>query len=435
MEQEVRLKTKKNNTDNIILGKDCIVSSDTEETGLNNNIIICGSSGCGKTMSVAEPRMLNTYNSSLCITLTKRRLVNKYKRVFAERGYRVWDLDMVHFENSNVGFDPLAYVRDDKDITFLADSIVKLNPEGKVENNKDPYWENAASSLLAAEIAIVRYMNPKATMTDVLKFHDEMKIAESDGAGNKMDINHNVKFKMLEEIEPDHFAVSCWKSFCILPSKTCRCVFGSLNVALDTIFSPDLRKMMAAKRKVDFEQMSTEKTVLFVTTSPVNPSMQRFINIFYGDIFKQLFEFAEKQPEGVLPVPVHVLCDDFATGGKVMNFADYISVFREKGISVSLLIQSETQLASMYGEYNAITIINNCDTYVYMGGMDIRTVRDVSERLDVPLSEVLKMPVGKECIFRRGLDPVMTERYNIREDPEYKRITSLYEDDRSVKYR
>ena len=63
-----------------------------------------------------------------------------------------------------------------------------------------------------------------------------------------------------------------------------------------------------------------------------------------------------------------------------MNFPEYISIFREKGISVTLLIQSESQLQGMYGRENATTIINNCDTYLYMGGMDLVTGRNISER-------------------------------------------------------
>ena len=47
--------------DKMILGADVVVSTDCQETGLNNNVLICGSSGCGKTMSVIEPRLLETY--------------------------------------------------------------------------------------------------------------------------------------------------------------------------------------------------------------------------------------------------------------------------------------------------------------------------------------------------------------------------------------
>ena len=60
--------------------------------------------------------------------------------------------------------------------------------------------------------------------------------------------------------------------------------------------------------------------------------------------------------------------------------------------------QSESQLYAIYGEYAANTIINNMDTYLYLGGNDRRTARNVSERLNAPLEDVLYMPVGKEIV-------------------------------------
>lgn len=48
----------------VILGENCCYSSDCNETGLNNNIIVCGGSGSGKTMSISEPRLLETKTSS-----------------------------------------------------------------------------------------------------------------------------------------------------------------------------------------------------------------------------------------------------------------------------------------------------------------------------------------------------------------------------------
>jgi hypothetical protein len=147
------------------------------------------------------------------------------------------------------------------------------------------------------------------------------------------------------------------------------------------------------------------------------------VNLFYAQLFKSLFEFGESCADGRLPVPVHVLCDDFATGSRILNFPEYISIFREKGISVTLLVQSESQLEGMYGQSNATTIINNCDTYVYMGGMDLCTCRSVSTRVNLPLEDVLYMPIGREMIFRRGQKPIITERYDIENDDRYIRIT------------
>ena len=164
-----------------------------------------------------------------------------------------------------------------------------------------------------------------------------------------------------------------------------------------------------------------------MTTSPVNPALNCVINLFYGHAFKELFEFAEDRPDGKLPVPVHLLADDFATGCPVPLFDEYISIFREKQISVTLLIQSESQLQALYGD-RAVTIINNCDSYVFMGSMDLQTARNISLRADLPLEEVLYMPVGRQILFRRGQKPVFTERYDILHNELYQSITRRYEE-------
>ncbi|MDE6707656.1 MAG: type IV secretory system conjugative DNA transfer family protein [Oscillospiraceae bacterium] len=410
--------------DRMILGEGAVYSTNCNETGLNNNVIVCASSGGGKTMSIMEPRLLETFHSSLVVTVTKRKLVNKYKTVFSKRGYNVLDLNFVKPIESNIAYDPLEYVASYSDISFLSESIVKANPR-KENSTADPYWDDAAISLLSALIAYVLMIEDKPTFADVLKLNDTLTIKES--AGGSITTTLDRKFNMIAQKSPTCFAVTCWNSFKVLPFKTASCVYGALNTTIDTIFSPELRTMITEKNKVNFEELASQKTVLFISTSAVNPALSCFINMFYAQMFKQLFEFAESLSSGILPIPVSVLCDDFATGSRILNFPEYISIFREKQISVMLLLQSESQLERMYGHEDSVTIINNCDTYVYMGGMDLRTCRNISERLNVPLDEVLYMPLGQEVIFRRGQKPIITQRYNVLTDKTYLEITEQYE--------
>ena len=406
----------------VILGEDAIYSTDCEETGINNNVLVVGGSGCGKTMSIAEPRLLETLASSLIVTVTKRRIVNQYKQFFRDKGYVVRDLNFINPGESDIAYDPLQYVTGHKDITFLAESIVMADPKKQRANN-DPYWDKAATSLLAAEIAYTLKVNRNPTFADVLKLNDSLVVWERN---EKIYSTLHPKFEALEKREPNCFAVSCWRTFSQLPTKTATCIYSTLNTALDTIFTPELRKMIAIQRQVDFRELATRRTILFVSSSAVNPALHCFINMFYAQAFKTLFEFAESMPDGKLPIPVHVLCDDFATGSRILNFPEYISIFREKRISVTLLLQSESQLVSMYGYDDAVTIINNCDTYLYMGSMDLRSSRSASERMNVPLEDVLYMPVGQMYIFRRGQRPMVTRRYNIRNDKLYQFVTSKY---------
>lgn len=422
--------------DKVILADGCVYSMDSQATQLNNNVIVCGSSGSGKTRSVSEPRILETENSSLIITLTKRKLAEKYKGLFQKRNYNVWELNFVDPEQSNVAYDPLAYVESEQDITHLAEAIVSADPRKK--NSKgDLYWDQAAVSLLSAIIGYTWELGKNAcktfgddwhsfvTLADALSYYDTLEI--NDYSGGLVETTLDDDFAYLAKKQPKCFAVSCWKTFKQLPVKTAACVFSTLNTTIDTIFTPDIRSMIAKHQKIDLEKLASERTVLFVETSAVNPSLNSFVNLFYSQVFKTLFEFAERRADGTLPVPVHVLCDDFATGGTILNFPEYISIFREKGISVTLLLQSESQLEGIYGANNATTIINNCDTYLYMGGMDLKTALSVSQRLNKPLEDVLYMPLGDVVLFRRGQRPIEARRYDIRENPLYQQVNNEYE--------
>lgn len=409
--------------DRVVLGNNAQYSADMAVTGVNNNVVVCGGTGSGKTMSVTEPRLLNTFDSSLIVTMTKKRLVKQYRPLFRKRGYSVQVLNFADPAHSTVCYDPLKYITGYADIRFLASAIVKCGQRDTVKQI-DPYWDNAAISLLCALIAYVLTMEDDATFADVLDLFHEMEI--SDGR-NGVDISINGKFEMLEQLDPSHYAVKHWRSFRSLPIRTSGCVYSTLSAAIETVFTPDLEQMMRSRRNIRFEDIADKKTVLFVVTSPVNPALHTFVNMFYAQAFKELFEIAEESESGALNVPVHVLCDDFATGSRIVNFPEYISIFREKKISVTLLIQSESQLASIYGDTDATTIINNCDTYVFLGGMDLKTARSISERMNVPLDEVLYMPVGQEYVFRRGQKPVRTKRYDILSDSMYRELYGLNE--------
>ena len=105
--------------DRMILGEGVVYSTDSNETGLNNNVIVCGGTGCGKTMSIAEPRILETMESSLVVTVTKRRLVRKYSGLLKKRGYDVQEQNFINPSESDVAYDPLAYIRTAADVSSL----------------------------------------------------------------------------------------------------------------------------------------------------------------------------------------------------------------------------------------------------------------------------------------------------------------------------
>jgi len=406
--------------DKLILGDGAVYNTNPGETALNRNVVVVGGSGSGKTLSVLEPRLIETYNDSLIVSVSKNKLVPKYTEMFKERGYQVKYIDFADPSKSTAFYEPLAYVRTYHDIKHLAESIVNMT-EKSIYSSADPYWDSVCVSLLCAEIGycLATISNPK--FTDVLDLHDKLTID-----GSCSDMIHTNLHSDFELLPRDHFARRCWNSFKDLPVKTAECAFSSLNVLIDSLFLPEIRNAMRDCESIDITELAREKTVLFVTTSPVNKSLHGLANLFISQAIKDLFGYAEEQPDSALPIHVQFLCDDFACQ-RIAHFDEYISIFREKNISAILLLQSESQLSAMYSERAATTIINNCDSFVYLGSNDIISAHNISKRANVPLEDVLTMPVGKEWIFRRGAKPLYTNRYRITDNEIYKEVARRYE--------
>jgi len=401
------------------LAEGVVFPADFNATGLCQNEMIVGTTGCGKSVSICEPRMLHTNHSSLVIPLAKSKLKKKYAGMFKKRGYKVIDMDFVHPEKSTKGYDPYLFIRTNEDIINISQHFVHTGGYDK-STVSDPYWENSAvnllGSLIALEALIAKENQRTPCFANVVEMFQNLILVPGT---SKLVTSLDDTFEYYEDLYPNNLASSLWKIMSANSPKTATCVYSTLQAVMSRLFSENILKMMRKKEKISFKELGNEKTVLFITSSPMEECYSHFINLMYGDMFKELFHAAEASKKGHLKVPVHIVCDDFACTSKIDGFDRYISIFRAAGISVTLLLQSESQLVSMYSENAASTILNNCDTYVYMGGMDLTTCRNISTRYNKPMNYILEMPLENVLVFRRGSAPVMKRRYQTYQDPIY----------------
>ena len=407
-------------SDEIILGRDCVLSPEEEHPGVNENVVVIGGTGTGKSLSVLEPTLLRAQNRSLVCIVKKQDIPHIYGKYFAEQGYEVMHLNLANPSESTNCFDPMDYIRmgDYTKIKALADAIMDCDPDGTHNYHMDPYWEQSGSALLASLMAYCMDSKFEADFPDVIKLLNRLSVL-ADGGAETSNTSLDLLFSEIRNRNPDSQAVAWWDTFCALPGRTSRCVLGSLRTRMSSVFTEELVDLMKKKPGINLRKLGQKKAVLFITISPVNPMLHLFANLVLSQVIQTLFELGEGYPDGRLPVPVRILVDDFANGGAVPHFTQDISIFRSKGISVMMLLQSEAQLDAMYGPTGTTTIMDNCDSFVYLGGNDIQTARQVSVRLNAPLEDVLYLPIGREIVFRQGRQPVQTERYDTLSDPRY----------------
>ena len=398
-------------------------SMDPHISQVNNNVLVIAGTGGGKTKSVVEANLLHTFHQSMAVLLTKRRLLDQYAPLLKSRGYDVKVLDLVHPERSDVGYDPMLHLSDETDIIGLSKALVGSSG---CASEKDPYWETSAADLFAAFIKLANLLyGDRARMADVLKLiqkTDCPSILDEDDCDDMSllrTLNPVDQFVALREKDPQMFM--SWLQYSDNATNTKACIRSMMFSAVNSVLTKGIQQIMAKPEQLDLTDLVNRKTVLFILTSPVNPALHPFANLVLGAMFKELFEYAESLPGGRVPIPLTAICDDFATGGKIPNFQQHISIFREKGIAVMMLVQSLSQLDSMYGYPASITIQDNTDNIIYMGGNNLQAAEQMAQRIDKPMNEVLALPRGQIYLFRSGQKALQLQRYQIFKDPLYQK--------------
>ncbi len=405
--------TRTNQTDPIVLAEDCVITGGIGQTLPNYNVLVVGSSGTGKSLSVNYPTLYEMQEGSTIATFAKAGEARQMARHFRRKGYRTYICDLAHPEKSDVFLDPARYLRSISDIEELANQSVL----SVIQKTVDDYWQRKAAPLIGGLLAAAMMTKADAGLADMLDLFDRLQISErSSGITTTLDSF----FEELRSKAPDSYAVREFYNFRTLPNKTACCVRDTAAACLSTMYPDALRKAMRTCRTVDFRALATERTALFIITSPVDTATNCFANLIYATAIKELLTFAAEQPESRLPRQVRLVFDDFAVGSKIHNFANYISIFRSAGISTVILLQSESQLFSLYGEADGQTIINNVSTYCYFsGGMDLTTCEHVARRVNRSLDSVLYSPMDRIYIMQAGRKPLITRRYPIFEDARY----------------
>ena len=404
------MKTQKTDRSNYqgfhILTDDFSSCTDTWKSGINNNVLVFGPSGSGKTRHYVRPNVLNAHGSMI-ISDTKGSLYDELGPVLKRRGYRILNIDFTDLTKGS-GYNPLHYIRYDaasdhyseKDILTLCHCLIEEN-----KNARDPFWEAAARQYLACLISYVLEALPSEEhdLASVVKL---IPVICSD--------TFDILTEELDLIKPGNTTSLRYASFSAnrKADKMDASIRGILSTHLDTLVFDEALALYGKPGCIDFASLGRRKTALFLTVSDTDRSMDKLANAFMTQAIQILCRSADKDyPEHRLPVPVHFYLDDFATNLFIPDFDKIISVIRSREISVSVILQSITQLYSLYGRNAGKTIINNCDQQLYLGGQDPDTADYISVRANKPAAGILNMPLDSVWLLIRGQTPRLAHKY------------------------
>ena len=415
----------------------------------NKNVIVIGGSGSGKTRFYVKPNLMQMPdNVSYVVTDPKGTIIVECGTMLVRHGYRIKVLNTINFKKS-MHYNPFHYIRSEKDILKLVNTII-ANTKGEGEKAAEDFWIKAERLLYTALIGYIWYEAPEEeqNFATLLEFINASETREEDEEfKNAVD----ELFEELEAENPEHFAVRQYRKYKLAAGKTAKSILISCGARLAPFDIAELRELTRYD-EMELDMLGDQKTAMFVIISDTDDTFNFIVAIMYTQLFNLLCDKADDEHGGRLPYHVRLLLDEFSNIGQIPKFDKLIATIRSREISASIILQSQSQLKTIYKDA-AETIIGNCDTVLFLGGKESSTLKEISETLgketidlyntsdtrgnnrsyglnyqktgkDLMSRDELAVMDGNKCILQlRGVRPFFSDKYDITKHRRYKELS------------
>lgn len=460
----------------------------------NQNVLVVGGSGSGKTRFYVKPNLMQMHSSYVvtdpkgttlpeCGKMLQRgQPIVRNGEIIGYKPYSIRVFNTIDFDKS-MHYNPFAYIRPktrEQDILRTVEVLI-ANTTGE-QKGGDEFWVKAEKLLYTSYIALILTMCPEnewnfETLIDFVNasecreddesfknaidwaFYYLEKWIEKDWEKDEKFAEQNANYSDLIDIEVEpwraslgRFAVRQYKAYKLAAGKTAKSILISCATRLAP-FSIDRILEITSYDEMHLDTVGDELTALFIIVSDTDDTFNFLVAMMYTQLFNLLCTKADNNPDGSgrLKYPVRCLIDEFANIKQIPQFEKIISVIRSRGISASIILQTKSQLKSLYKD-NAETIEGNCDSLLFLGGKEKTTLKDISESLG---KETIYMfntsrsrgtqesygvnyqKLGKElksqdelavmdnslCILQiRGLHPFLSKKFDITKHKNYKML-------------
>lgn len=417
----------------------------------NKNVLVIGGSGSGKTRFYVKPNLMQmSENTSYVVTDPKGTILIEVGKMMVNGGYKIKVLNTINFAKS-MHYNPFQYIRNERDILKLVNTII-ANTKGEGDKSGEDFWVKAERLYYCALIGYIWYEAPdeEKNFTTLLEFINASEAREDDEEfKNAVDL----LFEELEAEEPKHFAVRQYKKYKLAAGKTAKSILISCGARLAPFDIAELRDLMSYD-EMELDMLGDQKTAMFVIISDTDDTFNFVVAIMYTQLFNLLCDKADDEHDGRLPYHVRLLLDEFANIGQIPKFDKLIATIRSREISASIILQSQSQLKSIYKDA-AETIIGNCDTTLFLGGKESSTLKEISETLgketidlfntsdtrgqsrsyglnyqktgkELMTKDELAVMDGGKCIMQlRGVRPFYSKKFDITAHKRYKELSDF----------
>lgn len=431
---------------NMIFSNDIAMSMNGRKTFRNNNVVLFGGSGTGKSRYYAKPNILQA-NCSYVVTDPSGELLLSMGGFLEDQGYDVRVFNLTQMAHSHT-YNPFHYIRNEAGVLTMINALIQ-NTTSKGASSSDPFWEKAETAMLEAccFFLLARCVPAERNFANVMRL---LQLASVEEGQEGVDSPLDILFNDLAKEDPQHIAVRQYKVFKSAGTgKTAQSILISCQTRLQHFNLADVVALTSTDQ-LDLGTLGDKKTALFCITPVADSSYNFLVAMLYTQMFETLYYRAETDYNaGSLPVHVRCILDEFANIGSIPEFDTKLATMRKYGISCSIILQALSQLKARYKDDWEV-IIGNCDSFFFIGGSDETTLKYVSNKLGretirsvnnsqskgrqgsysisynkdgrelMTQDELATMDNDNCVLFIRGERPFFSRKYKLTRHPNYK---------------
>ena len=438
-----RYRDKKNPRQNLILTQHFQMGLDGHKHKRNTNVLVIGGSGAGKSRSYAIPNALNCGECSMAVCDPKSEILRKTGAALKANGFEVRVFDLLN-PDASYCYNPLAYVRDDKDVLRLIETLIQsTTPPGA--QTSDPFWTKSETALLQALVLYLMHEAPKEeqNFAMVMEMLEAAEVREED---EEYESPLDILFARLEMRNPESIAVRQYRIFKMGAGKTLKSILISVGVRLSAFNLPQIARLTYTD-ELRLEEMGEKKVALFCCIPDSDKSLNYLVGMIFGQLIQTLYFVADRKYKGRLPVPVHLLIDEAPNIAlPTDNFLPWLSTMRSRNIFCSYIAQNMAQIKALFKEQWE-SLVGLCDEFLYLGVNEKETHKYVSELMGretldtntygrsrgrsgsfsvndqqtgrelLTPDEVRLLDNRRAILFVRGERPIMDDKYDLMRHP------------------
>lgn len=314
------------------------------------HVLATGAPGAGKSASEFITNLLrlasNGAYANAVVTDPKMELLSICGPELLRAGYEVLVYHPYAPDLSDA-WNMLSYAKDFESIDDMVLAII-----ANTGMSKDNYWDNQTNQLLDLICYHLREtLGEKASMSHVQALA---------GAASARDIEVTLKNSPNQKIKMN---AAGFFSRIGENEKLISSITSDLPRRLK-LWTLDPIRATTHVNEIDFSVLCTEKKVVLFVVTPMDKKEQ--LKPLFATFFTQLCKVVQEKGRelGKLPRPLWFLLDEFPNLGAIPNFDNFLTVVRGYNVGVVLGIQSRSQLAELYGDDRAKTIVEACATYI-----------------------------------------------------------------------